>query len=125
MKPFRRNLDNYKVLRVFPGKGKPALDWLGASRAKDSRPHPDMGCPQCHGGFIILAHPHAQLLQAKMLGQFLQQSKMHGRLLIRRREAHKALYFETKIVAFLQKGAQLLRRHSTLLRLFPGIDLDQ
>ncbi len=25
MKPFHRNLDNYKVLRVFSGKGKSAL----------------------------------------------------------------------------------------------------
>src|SRR5437016_1688937 len=78
------------------------------------------------GRLEVGAHAHAEILQTQLSAELGKEGKMDRGLLIVRRDAHEAGDVELQLLAAQpQEAGGLLRQHAGLLRLLPGIDLDE
>src|SRR5471032_1445187 len=81
---------------------------------------------QLHGGLVVGAHAHADLLQAVACGHLGQQREMQGGFFVDRRDAHQPDDRQlVSVAAGGDEGIEVGRQHACLLWFFAGVDLDE
>ena len=84
-----------------------------------------MGGAEHHGGFDIVAHPHAEPGESFVAGEFRQQRELGRGFEAGGRHAHQPGEWQIGGARFGEQGGQVGDRAATLLRLVADVDLDE
>src|SRR5215475_15758836 len=95
-------------------------------RAKNLRADAHVGCAGGHRRLEVCAHAHAELFETELARELGEQSKMHCRVFVLRRNAHQPSDVEIEVLATEpQQTRRFLGIDASLLRLRTRVDLDE